>query len=140
MRDSDHQRTEDSAQDGEKSNGGCDMSETEQHQQYDPQPIDTTGIIVPDSLARLSEKLAANAHDIWSIGRFRDGWQYGPYRDDNTKLNPCLLAYNQLPAEEQEFDRNMVAATIRSIIALGYKIVPQEESGVRKGEAQQALE
>jgi hypothetical protein len=112
------------------------MSETEQRQQYDPHPIDTTGIIVPDSLSGLSEKLAINAHDVWSMGRFRDGWQYGPYRDDNAKLHPCLLAYNQLPPEEQEFDRNMVAATIRSIIALGYKIIPQEESDARKEEVQ----
>jgi hypothetical protein len=104
------------------------MSETEHHQQYNPRPIDTSGIIVPNSLSELSEKLAANAHDVWAIGRIRDGWHYGPYRDDDARLNPCLMAYDQLPASEQEFDLSMVAATIRSIIALGYEIVPKEQS------------
>ena len=111
------------------------MSETEQHQLYNPRPIDTSGTIVPDSLSELSDKLATNAHDVWAVGRFRDGWQYGPYRDDNAKQHPCLLAFDELPAEEQEFDRNMVTATIRSIIALGYQITPQERSGTHEGEA-----
>jgi RyR domain len=113
---------------GENRAMDVNMSETGQQRQYNPRPIDTSGITVPDSLTELSDRLAANAHDVWAIGRIRDGWQYGPYRDDNAKQNPCLLDFDQLPAREQEFDRNMVAATIRSIIALGYQIIPKEKS------------
>jgi hypothetical protein len=104
------------------------MSETGHYQQYDPRPIDTSGIIIPNSLIELSEKLAANVHDVWASGRIRAGWQYGPYRDDAAKTNPCLIAYDQLPPSEQELDMNMVTETIRSIIALGYEIVPTARS------------
>jgi hypothetical protein len=100
------------------------MSETEHYQQYDPRPIDTSGITVPSSLTELSEKLAANVHNVWASGRIRAGWQYGPYRDDAAKTNPCLIPYAQLPRSEQELDMSMVTETIRSIIALGYEIVP----------------
>jgi hypothetical protein len=111
------------------------MSETEHHHQYDPRPIDTSGIAVPNSLTELSEKLAANAHDVWAMGRIRDGWQYGPYRDDAAKMNPCLLAYDELPASEKEFDMSMVTATIRSIIALGYEIIPTGQSSAKEPRA-----
>jgi hypothetical protein len=95
---------------------------------YDPRPIDTADVVIPDGLAELSEKLAANAHDVWSVGRFREGWRYGPHRDDDAKLHPCLVPYGELPDHEREFDRKMVGETIRSIIALGYEIRPKTQS------------
>ena len=90
------------------------MSDTDNHQQYIPRPIDTSGTVVPDSLAELSEKLATNAHDVWAAKRMGEGWRFGPHRDDAKKKNPCLMPYDQLPTSEQEFDMSMVTETIRS--------------------------
>jgi len=41
---------------------------------YNPQPINTEGIELPEELIELREKIAENVHDIWAQQRFnKDG-------------------------------------------------------------------
>ena len=89
---------------------------------YTPKPIDTTSVSLSDDMIELCEKLAENVHDVWAIGRINEGWTYGDKRNDELKQTPCLLPYNELPESEKEYDRNTALATIKAIIALGYKI------------------
>ena len=91
---------------------------------YIPQPIDTSDITLPDNLLDLTEKIAKNTHDVWAVGRMKEGWQYGEKRDDNNKLNPCLVEYEDLPESEKEYDRNTSLETIKLILSLGYDILP----------------
>ena len=91
---------------------------------YNPRPIDTANVVLPEELQALTEKLAENVHDIWALGRIGDGWKYGPVRDDINKAHPCLVPYNELPDAEKEYDRNTALETIKLIIKLGYQIIP----------------
>jgi hypothetical protein len=105
-----------------RSTQGREMSQIRPDLPYEPRPIDTSGTNLPTSLNQLLELLAANAHDVWAMGRMNDGWTYGPHRNDEAKLNPCLIPYARLSVNEKEYDRSVVVQTIRSIIALGYEI------------------
>lgn len=96
---------------------------------YKPTPIDTSMIALPDCIEDLTEKLAENVHENWALARIRQGWSYGPIRDDMKKETPCLVPYDQLPEEEKEYDRNTALETVRLIWKLGYRIVPKEEQG-----------
>ncbi len=87
---------------------------------YQPKPIDTTLIVVPDELSDLTEKLAENIHDIWALQRIQDGWTYGEKRDDDKKKHPDLIPYNELPESEKEYDRKSAIETIKAIMASGY--------------------
>ena len=89
---------------------------------YQPKPIETGHVQLPDSISTLIERLAENNHDIWAQQRMRDGWTYGPQRDDAKKQHPDLVPYDQLPESEKEYDRKMAAGTIKAILALGYRI------------------
>ena len=89
---------------------------------YKPEPIDTSGIVLPEELLNLTEKIAENVHEVWALGRVREGWTYGPVRDDARKQTPCLVPYDELPEEEKEFDRNTAMETIKLIQKLGYNI------------------
>lgn len=89
---------------------------------YTPQPVDTKDIIVPEELLSLSEKIASNTHEVWSVGRIASGWTWGPVRDDALKHNPCLVPYEQLTEEEKEYDRRMSMETIKLILSFGYEI------------------
>lgn len=89
---------------------------------YEPQPIDTRGVELPAELLVLLERLAANAHDVWAAQRLRDGWTFGPVRDDANRRHPCLVHYDELPESEKEYDRNSVRQTLRAILSLGYRI------------------
>ncbi len=89
---------------------------------YKPQQIDTSHINLDPEITELTERLAKNAHEVWALQRFADGWVYGSRRDDEKKEHPCLIEYELLPESEKEYDRKTAMETIKSIIALGYKI------------------
>lgn len=89
---------------------------------YQPKPIDTSSVTLPEDLLALTERLAENAHDIWARQRIAEGWTYGPNRDDAAKKHPDLVPYCQLPEPEKEYDRNAAMETLKAIVALGYRI------------------
>ena len=75
-------------------------------------------------LIQLRERLAENAHDLWAGQRMADGWTYGPHRDDAKRQNPCLVAYEDLPESEKQYDRLLAMETLKTIVALGFRILP----------------
>ena len=93
---------------------------------YKPNPIDTSLINLPDELLELTEKIAENVHENWSTGRISEGWTYGESRDDKNKTTPCLVPYSELTEVEKEYDRITAIETIKTIVALGYKISKEE--------------
>lgn len=90
---------------------------------YSPQPLDTSSVVLPVALQDLLEKLAENTHEVWAAQRIKDGWVYGPQRDDKQKHHPCLLPYNELLESEKEYDRKTAGETLKAVMALGYQIV-----------------
>jgi len=89
---------------------------------YTPNPLNTNGIELSADLLELTELLAKNTHEVWAQQRIADGWQYGEMRDDERKLHPCLVPYEELPESEKEYDRNTAMETLKVIELLGYKI------------------
>lgn len=89
---------------------------------YVPQPIDTHDVVLPEELNDLAELIAKNVHEVWSAGRIADGWTYGEMRDDEKRVTPCLVSYEDLTEEEKTFDRNTAFETLRLITKLGFKI------------------
>jgi hypothetical protein len=89
---------------------------------YKPQPIDTSAVKLTDDILELCELIAKNTHEVWSAGRIKDGWSYGPTRDDEKKTHPCLIPYEELSEEEKAYDRNTSMETLKLIASLGYTI------------------
>lgn len=94
---------------------------------YKPNPIDTSRIQLPDELLELTEKIAENVHENWSLGRISEGWTYGAVRDDKNKTTPCLVPYSELTESEKEYDRVTAIQTLKLIVALGYGIEKKTE-------------
>lgn len=93
---------------------------------YKPEPVDTSNIAVSEEILLLREKIAKNVHDVWAVGRMREGWVYGEKRDDDKKTSPCLVPYEELSDEEKEYDRNTAFETLKLIMSLGYDIVKKD--------------
>jgi ryanodine receptor 2 len=89
---------------------------------YTPKPIPTDNVTLPSELLELTEQLAENTHEQWAAQRIKDGWIYGPRRDDATRQHPCLVPYSELPDSEKEYDRITALQTLKAIVALGWKI------------------
>ena len=90
--------------------------------EYKPAPLDLSDVRLPESLIGLTEAIAENTHETWSLNRMQDGWTYGPERDDTLKLHPDLVPYCALPDAEKEYDRLMALDTIKLVKKLGFKI------------------
>ena len=89
---------------------------------YNPKPLDTSRVELSADLLELTEVLAKNTHEVWATQRLAEGWKYGPERNDAEKLHPCLVAYEDLPENERDYDRNTAMEALKVIRKLGFKI------------------
>ncbi len=89
---------------------------------YEAKPIDTSGVVLPAELARLTTTLAENAHEVWAARRAAEGWSYGPQREDAAKRHPSLVPYDELPDDEREYDCALVTEVLKVLLAMGYRI------------------
>lgn len=96
---------------------------------YNPNPIDTSDINLPEELLALTERIAENVHDVWAVGRIEQGWTYGSVRDDTKRETPCLVEYRELAESEKEYDRNTAMETLKLIIKMGYSIISNQTDG-----------
>lgn len=93
---------------------------------YEPHPIDLSDVEIEDELTELREAIAENAHEVWAYNRKKEGWRYGPKRNDEKKLHPDMTAYSQLPDSERQYDRDMAVNTIKLVKKLGWDIVKKK--------------
>jgi hypothetical protein len=96
---------------------------------FQPRPIDTSGVALPAELLALTELLARHTHDTWARQRLAEGWRYGPRRDEARREHPGLVPYDELPESEQEYDRATALEALRAVVALGYRIEAAAPAG-----------
>ncbi|KAM4640861.1 ryanodine receptor 1 [Discoglossus pictus] len=97
------------------------------HTSFVPCPVDTVQIVPPPHLERIREKLAENIHELWALTRIEQGWTYGPIRDDNKRLHPCLLDFHSLPEPERNYNLLMSGETLKTLLALGCHVGMADE-------------
>ena len=89
---------------------------------YEPRPVDTDDVQLPESLLALTERIAENVHEVWAKSRIEEGWVCGEVKDSVKKTTPLLVPYSELPESEKDYDRHTAMETLKLIIKLGYKI------------------
>jgi hypothetical protein len=89
---------------------------------YQPDPIDTSGVTLGPEILKLTEFLSRNAHEVWARQRMAEGWRWGPERNDARKEHPSLIPYERLSEQEKELDRQTAMETLKVIQALGFSI------------------
>lgn len=89
---------------------------------WQPQPIDTSGIEIPEPVRAVRETLSRQAHDIWDAKRLADGWTHGEARDDDRRTHPNLVPYEDLDDRDRSYDRELIDGTIRLLLKLGFRI------------------
>ena len=92
---------------------------------YIPQPVDTSDVMLPEELNELIEQMSKNVHEVWAQSRIDQGWTFGPERSDALKHHPCLIPYEDLPEVEKAYDRDTALGTLKLITKLGFKITKE---------------
>ena len=71
--------------------------------EYIPKPVDLSKVDLTDDFYNLADIIAKNVHEVWSSNRIKQGWVYGPQRNDELKQHPCLVPYEMLSEEEKQY-------------------------------------
>lgn len=87
-----------------------------------PKPVETSDINLPSYIESVRDKLAENTHEVWSMNKIDSGWVYSETRDDIAKTHPCLTSFNRLPLNEKKYDTTLALQTLKTLIAIGYRI------------------
>jgi len=53
-----------------------------------------------------TELMARMEHNRWCAERFIDGWEHGDKRDNNAKLHPDLIDFDELSDQQKKYDLN----------------------------------
>ncbi|XP_051233720.1 ryanodine receptor 2 [Dicentrarchus labrax] len=99
--------------------------DTEGH--FDPHPIDTSNVSVPERLEFVVNKYAEHTHEKWSLDKFANGWVHGEQLCENAKVHPLLKPYRALAEKEKEAYRWAIKETIKSMLAFGWTIERTKE-------------
>lgn len=111
-----------------------DPARAKQTNEWHPAADEVGARTLPPFLDPLIEHLAEKVHDRWAERRISEGWTYGPRRDDERKTTPNLVPYAQLTEVEKAYDRATATATIRSLYAAGFQVVPHGGGAKTEGD------
>ncbi|XP_078797141.1 ryanodine receptor 3 isoform X7 [Oryzias latipes] len=101
---------------------------------YKPSPLDLSDIKLTPGQELLVDKLAENAHNVWSKDRIKQGWTYGIQQDVKSKRNPRLVPYSLLDERTKKSNRDSLREAIRTLIGYGYNIDPSDQEGGQAAE------
>ncbi|KAK7907584.1 hypothetical protein WMY93_016196 [Mugilogobius chulae] len=94
---------------------------------FDPKPINTANISLPEKLEYIANKYAEHSHDKWSSEKVSAGWKLGDSIDDQAKTHPLLKPYKSLSEKERETYRWPVKESLKSMLAMGWNIERTKE-------------
>jgi hypothetical protein len=80
------------------------------------------------------ELLAEAEHNGWMEEKLKNGWNYGPERNNDLKLHPSMVPYGNLKEEDREKGRDAVRKYPQVAARAGYEVVKTmpEPASVKK--------
>ncbi|XP_074229378.1 ryanodine receptor 2 isoform X6 [Camelus bactrianus] len=89
---------------------------------FNPQPVDTSNITIPEKLEYFISKYAEHSHDKWSMDKLANGWIYGEIYSDSSKVQPLMKPYKLLSEKEKEIYRWPIKESLKTMLAWGWRI------------------
>ncbi|KGL80765.1 Ryanodine receptor 2, partial [Tinamus guttatus] len=89
---------------------------------FNPQPVDTSNITIPEKLDYFINKYAEHSHDKWSMEKFANGWVYGETYSESAKVQPLMKQYKLLSEKEKEIYRWPIKESLKTMLAWGWRI------------------
>lgn len=102
------------------------MSSPDEPAAWAPPPDTAAPVNIPGFVETALESLAERVHNRWAEMRLKEGWRWGPVRDDKAKTTPNLVAYEDLSEADKDLDRATALATIKNLYQEGFRIVAQD--------------
>ncbi|XP_053238580.1 ryanodine receptor 2 isoform X2 [Podarcis raffonei] len=89
---------------------------------FNPQPVDTSNITIPEKLDYFINKYAEHSHDKWCMEKFANGWIYGETYSESSKVQPLMKQYKLLAEKEKEIYRWPIKESLKTMLAWGWRV------------------
>ncbi|TRY59413.1 hypothetical protein DNTS_004316 [Danionella cerebrum] len=95
---------------------------------FNPQPADTSSVVVPEKLDHFICKYAEYSHEKWSMEKFSLGWVHGEQMCESSKVHPLLKPYKCLSEKDKEGYRWPIRDSLKTMLSWGWSIERMRES------------
>ncbi|XP_065200353.1 ryanodine receptor [Planococcus citri] len=93
---------------------------------YNPQPINTSNVMLNNDLNTIVQKFSEHYHDAWASRKFENSWVYGDQWSSLNKSHPRLKPYTMLNDYEKETYKEPVRESLKALLAIGWSIEHSE--------------
>ncbi|KYO28312.1 ryanodine receptor 3 isoform C [Alligator mississippiensis] len=94
---------------------------------FDPKPINTVNLALPEKLEYIVSKYAEHSHDKWAFDKTNSGWKYGVSLDENMKTHPLIRPFKTLTEKEKEIYRWPARESLKTMLAMGWRLERTKE-------------
>ncbi|XP_034937910.1 ryanodine receptor isoform X2 [Chelonus insularis] len=89
---------------------------------YNPQPINTSNVVLNNDLNQIVQKFSEHYHDAWASRKLENGWTFGESWSDANKTHPRLKPYSVLNDYEKERYKEPVRESLKALLAIGWSV------------------
>ncbi|KAJ8959410.1 hypothetical protein NQ318_022100 [Aromia moschata] len=91
---------------------------------YNPQPINTSSVVLNNDLNNIVQQFSEHYHDAWASRKLENGWQYGESYSgwEGNKTHPRLKPYVMLNDYEKERYKEPVRESLKALLAIGWSV------------------
>ena len=93
---------------------------------WEMRPEGSEGEVIRAIPEDVVEILAVLEHDDWVRERLGNGWTYGETKDDEKKISPYLVPYDELSEEIKNLDRDTIRNIPLLLGMMGMAVFPKE--------------
>ncbi|KAE8585800.1 hypothetical protein XENTR_v10021457 [Xenopus tropicalis] len=94
---------------------------------FDPKPIETLNVIIPEKLDGFINKYAEYTHDKWAFEKIQNNWSYGEAVDEEAKTHPMLRPYKTFSEKDKEIYRWPIKESLKAMIAWEWTVEKARE-------------
>uniref|UniRef100_A0A670J4K8 Ryanodine receptor 1 n=1 Tax=Podarcis muralis TaxID=64176 RepID=A0A670J4K8_PODMU len=101
---------------------------------FDPKPVETLNVIIPERLDSFINKYAEYTHEKWAFDKIQNNWSFGEVVDEEAKTNPMLRPYKTFSEKDKEIYRWPIKESLKAMIAWEWTVEKAREGEEEKTE------
>ncbi|XP_054043676.1 LOW QUALITY PROTEIN: ryanodine receptor 1-like, partial [Rissa tridactyla] len=94
---------------------------------FDPKPVETLNVIIPEKLDGFINKYAEYTHEKWAFDKIQNNWSFGETVDEEAKTHPMLRPYKTFSEKDKEIYRWPIKESLKAMLAWEWMVEKARE-------------
>uniref|UniRef100_A0A674G6S9 Ryanodine receptor 1 n=1 Tax=Taeniopygia guttata TaxID=59729 RepID=A0A674G6S9_TAEGU len=101
---------------------------------FDPKPVETLNVIIPEKLDGFINKYAEYTHEKWAFDKIQNNWTFGETVDEEAKTHPMLRPYKTFSEKDKEIYRWPIKESLKAMLAWEWTVEKAREGDEERPE------